>query len=84
MKYQYSKIQKKGKEYTIIQPYESIDGFDVRTLILKHDSDNQKVIILQKDKVGRNIFSSINPRNFDDFNEYESFDDLDWEEGYLE
>lgn len=84
MKYLYSKIQKKGQEYTIIQPYGGIDGFDIRDLTLKHSSDEQKVIILQKDKVGRNVFSSINPKNFDDFNEFESFDNLDWKTDVIE
>jgi hypothetical protein len=84
MKYQYSKILKKGKEYTIIQPYGSIDGFDVRDLTLKHDSKYQKVLIMQKDRVGRNIYSSIDPRNFHDFNEFESFDNLTWETDFIE
>jgi hypothetical protein len=84
MKYQYSKIKKKGGEYTIIQPFGDIDGFDVRDLTLKHNSKDQKVIILQKDKVGRNLFSAIDPRNLDEFNEFESFDNLDWETDFIE
>jgi hypothetical protein len=84
MRYYYSKILKEGTEYTIIQPLGGIDGFDVRDLTLKHDPEKHKVIILQKDKVGRNIFSSINSRNIDDFGEYESFDSLDWKSDIIE
>jgi hypothetical protein len=84
MKYQYSKIQKKGDEYIIIQPIGNIDGFDVRDLTLKHSTNEQKVIILQKDKGGRNLFSAIDPRNLDEFNEFESFDNLNWVTDFVE
>lgn len=84
MKYRFSKIQKGEKEYTIIIPYGGFDGIDVREVTLKHDPDNLKVMFLQKDKVGRNVFSSTNPKNFRDFDEFESFDRLNWEIGYTE
>jgi len=84
MKYQYSKIKKGDEEYTLIQPFGSIDGFDIKELTLKHSSNNQKVVIVQKDNSGRNHFSSVNQRNLTAFNEFESFDNLDWNTGHEE
>jgi len=83
MEYQYSKLTKGEKKYIIIQTLNKMEGYDVRDLTIKHNEDDHNVIIFQKDQFGRNYFQSMSPNHFNDFDELESFDTLNWKIGNI-
>ena len=83
MKYQYSKIVRDEKEFTLIKTYGAFDGDLLQPLISKHDPDNMNVIAITIDNNGLNQYHGIGEHRVNSFSTHEKFDNLDWKEGYL-